>query len=242
VSPSRPSAAEKLRLQAELAERRRRERRILALVALAVALLVAGGIGLQAWRANRAPSAVPAPASASASPVAVTNGQPLVFGATDAPVTLRLYEDFHCRHCADFEEEFGPVIEEARSTGQAKVAFSPMAFVDAGSAPAANAMACAAEAGFGPAYYSGLFANATLSWSDAQLLELAAQVTGTVPEQFRSCVTTRRHAGWVESINAAARAAGVTQTPTLFVDDQQADLSALTPDALRAQLAEAARS
>lgn len=242
TTPPRPRAAEKLRLQQELAARRRRDRRILIGTAIAVVvLLVGGGIGLQAWRANRAPSAVPAPAT-SASPVAIVSGQPIVFGPTDAPVTVRLYEDFHCPHCADFEEEFGPVLAEAQAAGQVKVALHPMAFIDAGSTSAANAMACAAESGFGPAYYAGLFGNATLQWSDDQLLALAEQVHGSVPPPFRACVVERRHAGWVESINTAAEAAGVTGTPTMFVADQRVDVGTLTPDDLRTQLAEAARS
>jgi len=237
---SKPGAQERLRLQAELRARQRRERQILLAVAVAlVVLVVGGGIGLQAWRTNRAPSAVPAPAAGGA-PVAVQNAQPLVFGPPDAPVTVRLYEDFHCPHCADFEEEFGPVLTEAQRAGQANVAHYPMAFIDEGSPRAANAMACAAEAGFGPAYYSGLFANATLAWKDQQLLDLAGQVNGSVPDSFRTCVTTRAQAGWVDSIGTAAEAAGVTGTPTVFLNDQLLDLKGLTPEKLRTRLAEAA--
>ena len=79
-----------------------------------------------------------------------------------------------------------------------------MSFIDEGSAAAANAMACAAEAGFGQNYYLGLFANHTLQWSDEQLIDLAGKVGGNVAEAFRTCVSTKQHAGWVESINAAA--------------------------------------
>ena len=93
-------------------------------------------------------------------------------------MTIRLYEDFHCPHCAEFEEEFGATITAAQNAGTAKVALYPMSFIDEGSATAANAMACAAEEGFGQAYYTGLFANHTLQWSNAQLVSLADQVTG----------------------------------------------------------------
>lgn len=237
-----PHAHEKLRLQAELAAQRRSERRIVLAVAVAlVVLVVGGGIGLQAWRANRAPSVDPAP-SVSTSPVKITDGEPIVLGPADAPVTVRLYEDFHCPHCADFEEEFGPVLTEAQTAGRAKVAFYPMAFIDEGSPRAANAVACAAEAGFGPAYYAGLFGNGTLAWTDAQLLDLADQVNGSVPADFRTCITSRAHADWVRSIAAAADAAGVTGTPTVFVDDQLVELNGLTPDKLRSLIETAAAS
>ena len=89
-----------------------------------------------------------------------------------------MYEDFHCPHCADFEEQFGPVITQAQESGAARVELYPMAFIDEGSAAAANAMACAAEAGFGQAFYLGLFANHTLQWSDEQLIDLATKVGG----------------------------------------------------------------
>lgn len=221
---------------------RRKERRLLAVVVVAVVVvLVGGGIGIQAWRANRAPDAgsvTPRPTSA---PVTITAGQPVSWGSAAAPVTIDLYEDFHCPHCAEFEEQFGQTLTDAQDAGQLTLRIFPMAFIDAGSLSAANAFACAAEGGFGEAYYTGLFANHTLGWSDAQLTQLAEQVHGSVPDAFASCVTRRSHEDWVDSINDAAAAAGVTGTPTMFLDGTQVDVSTLTPDGLKAQIAEAAK-
>ena len=45
------------------------------------------------------------------------------------------------------------MLTAAQQSGQVRVELYPMAFIDEGSAAAANAMACAAEAGFGPSYY-----------------------------------------------------------------------------------------
>jgi len=109
-----------------------------------------------------------------------------------------------------------------------------MAFVDEGSAPAANAMACAAEAGFGARYRLGLFAHSTLRWDDDQLLALAPLAGGRADETFTRCVTTDARAGWVASIGAAAERNGVTGTPTMFLDGDPVDLSDLTADQLRA--------
>ena len=169
-------ARERARLAAEQAAARKRDQRILiSVVAAFVVLVVAGGILFQGWRSSRSPSAAPS-ASSSAAPVTITNGKPIPLGSADAPVTITLYEDFHCPHCADFEEEFGPTITQAQESGAARVELYPMSFIDEGSITAANAMACAAEAGFGQAYYLGLFANHTLQWSDPQLIELATKV------------------------------------------------------------------
>jgi protein-disulfide isomerase len=233
--------AQEARQQVAAAAKRQRERRIAVVAALvALVLLVAGGIAFQAWRTRRAPDAPPASTGASLAPVAIADGKPILLGQSEAPVTLALYEDFHCPHCADFEEAYGPVLTAARDGGKAAIELHPMSFIDAGSASAANAMACAAEAGFGSAYYDGLFANATLRWSDDQLIELANQVAPGVKEPFSSCVTSRAHAGWVASINAAADASGVTSTPTLFLDGARVDLATVTPEALQTKIDEAA--
>jgi protein-disulfide isomerase len=229
--------------QAELAARQQRERRIFIVVALAlVALIVGGGIALQAWRTGRAP-VVSARPSASATPIQVSDGKPLLLGSDHASVMITLYEDFHCPHCAEFEEKFGPTITTAQDQGKATVQLYPMSFIDAGSAAAANAMACAGEAGFGQAYYLGLFANPTLQWNDQQLIALASQVSGGGPsDTFRTCVTSRAHTDWVASINRVAEANHVDQTPTMFLNSRPVDLATLTPEALQSMIDKAATS
>jgi protein-disulfide isomerase len=116
-----------------------------------------------------------------------------------------------------------------------------MSFIDEGSVTAANAMACAAEAGFGQAYYLGLFANQNLQWSDPQLIELASKVGGSPSETFKTCVNRRAHADWVTSINAAADTNGVQQTPTMLINGKEVDIATLTPDLLKAMITDAAQ-
>jgi protein-disulfide isomerase len=235
------NARERARLAAEQAAARKRDRRILIMmIAAFVIVVVAGGIAFQAWRTSRAPSAAPS-AAASASPVTITNGRPIPLGSAEAPVTITLYEDFHCPHCADFEEQFGPIITKAQEAGTVRVELYPMAFIDEGSLTAANAMACAAEAGFGQAYYLGLFANHTLQWSDPQLIDLAAKVAGPPSEEFRTCVARRAHDDWVTSINAAADTNGVDQTPTMLINGKNVDIATLTPESFQTMINEASQ-
>jgi protein-disulfide isomerase len=218
--------------QAEQAAARRRERWILlAVLAGLVAVVVAGGIGLQAWRTGRGPTPV-AVAEPSSPPVTIATGQPVTYGAADAPRMVTVFADFHCPHCAEFDEDYGPVLDAARQAGRIRVEIYPMAFIDAGSTAAANAFGCAAEAGFAPGYYAGLFGNPILRWSDDQLLALPAAVGVTSTPAFEACVTGRTHAGWVESITAAAGQRGVTATPAVLVDGTAVDLTELTPDGL----------
>lgn len=222
--------------RAEQAAARRRERWILfAVLAGLVAVVVGGGIGLQAWRTGRAPAPV-AVADPLSTPVTITAGQPVVFGQAAAPKVVTLFSDFHCPHCADFEAEFGPVLDGARRAGRVRVEVHPMAFIDEGSVSAANAFACASEAGFGPGYYAGLFANPMLRWSDRQLSGLPEAVGATPTPTFERCVVDRTHAGWVDSITTAAGQRGVTATPTLFVDGAPVDVTELTAPGLAAML------
>ena len=224
------------RLAAEQAAVRRRERRVLLTVLAGfLVLVVAGGIGLQAWRTSRAPAAVAVP-SQSATAVTITTGGPVLLGEASAPVVVTLFLDFHCPHCAEFDKEYAPVLDKARQSGRARIKLYPMAFIDNGSAAAANAFGCAAEAGFGPAYYAGLFANRNLNWNDDQLLALASAVGATPSPEFTRCVTNRTHAGWVDSINAKAAQQGVTSTPDLFVDGARVDVAKLTPASLAAMI------
>ena len=150
----------------------REQKILLAALAAFVVVVVVLGVGIQAWRTGRSPSAAPAGVPSSV-PATIVEGRPIPLGAADAPVTLRLYSDFHCPHCAEFEEKFSGVLNDALARGSTRIDLYPMAFIDEGSAAAANAMACAAEDGFGAAYYAGLFANRTLRWSDDQLVQLA---------------------------------------------------------------------
>jgi protein-disulfide isomerase len=238
-SPKNMNARERARLAAEQAAARKRDRRILiAVIAAFVLVVVAGGILFQSWRTNRSPSAAPS-SSVSASPLTIVNGQPIALGSLDAPTTITLYEDFHCPHCAEFEEEFGPVITQAQDSGAARVELYPMSFIDEGSVTAANAMGCAAEAGFGQAYYLGLFANHTLQWNDPQLIDLATKVGGSPSEAFETCVKRKAHADWVSSINAAADKNGVTQTPTMLINGKSVDIANLTPETLEAMITSA---
>jgi protein-disulfide isomerase len=241
-TPGRPgprssrSAAEAARRAVEQAEQRRRERnRLVLVVAVLVVALVGGGLGLQAWRTGRSPSAVPVGGYVDAAqPLA--DGQPIRFGSASAPRELTVYEDFHCPGCATLEEDFGPTLQAARDAGRLRVTFWPMSFRDEGSDRAAAAMGCAAEAGFGERYYRGLFASPQLQWSEEQLLELGTLSTDAVPADFSACVRDGSKVGWADSVDAAAESAGVTGTPTLFLDGAPLPLEGLTPESLQTMI------
>jgi hypothetical protein len=51
----------------------------------------------------------------------------------------------------------------------------------------------------------------------------------------------RAHADWVSSINAAADTNGVAQTPTMLINGKEVDIAALTPEALKQMITNAAQ-
>lgn len=233
------SARERARQQQQLAARRKKERTILIAAVVVLVLVVGGGIGVQFWRTNRAPSATPGQ-SVEFAPVTVAPEKPLVLGAEGAPVTLSVFADFHCPHCVDFEEMFGETISAKQRDGTVALEVYTMAFIDEGSVNAANAMACAADAGFGQAYYEGLWSNASRAWSPDQLIDLADQLDADTGDGFESCVTNMEQQAWVDSMEAAAETQGVEGTPTVFLDGELVSLDGLSPEDLEARIDSAA--
>ena len=236
------NARDRARQQKEMAERRKKERRLLIIVGVGLVVVVlVGGLLVQAWRTSRAPSATGAQErTVTFADVKIENGKPIKLGAADAPVTVTMYEDFHCPHCAEFEEQFGPTITAFQNDGTAVVELYPMAFIDEGSLSAANGMACAAEEGFGQPFYEGLFKNPNLQWSTEQLVDLAEQTSDGDSGKFETCVTQNTHAQWVQSIGEAATANGVQSTPSLFINGDPVDIRSLTPETLKTMISEAA--
>jgi protein-disulfide isomerase len=74
---------------------------VTATAVIAVLLLIVGaGIWLQNQRAQTTGPA--------ANPAGTVDGTSFPVGATDAPVTVKVYEDFQCPACEQFEQLTGP--------------------------------------------------------------------------------------------------------------------------------------
>ncbi len=224
--PNPNSARARAAEEAKLAEEQRKRRnRIIAIVA-ALVLVFGAALGYQYWRTTRAPEA--AGGKDGLAPITLSQSKPAVLGKAGAPERVRIYFDYHCSHCYDFEVKHGEALKQIQGSGKASVAYYPMSFIDAGSVSAANAFACAAEQGYASAYHDGLFANHTLQWSDRQLISLGEQVMGGPNNDFSACVTSKKNAAWVTSIATQAQTDGVNETPTLFIDGKVVDWGTLS--------------
>jgi protein-disulfide isomerase len=160
-------------------------RGIVAAVAIVVALALAVGLGL--WLQNRnkpdaLPAAIPVAAAGPEYPVAL-QGDTVVTGSPQAPVTIDIYEDFLCSGCGEFEKLYHQQLAQVAADGTARVVYHPVAILDHYSEPAgystlaAGATFCAAQAGIFPRFHDSLFATQPAEggpgWTSAQLQQLA---------------------------------------------------------------------
>lgn len=179
--------------------------------------------------------------------------KPITEGEAGAPVTLSIYEDFRCPGCAQFEQGFKETINDLREAGKVKVDYHLVSIVDrqdngSGSARAANAAACAKDAGHFTAYHDTLFAHQPTEGGDAfgdakNLVKLAGKVDGLDSATFRDCVNEGAHEDWVERSSAAFLESGYDATPTLLMDGENLSAdrgSTFTPEMLENKVEEAA--
>lgn len=137
-------------------------------------------------------------------------------GPDDAPVTIIEFSDFQCPFCA----RAGPTVKQvlARYPEQVRFVYRhyPLGSIHPRAHAAAVASACAAEQGKFWEYHDLLFANAK-KLADEDLAGYAEQA-GADAAAFSQCVTEGRFDAEVERDIAAGRAAGVTGTPTFFIN------------------------
>jgi protein-disulfide isomerase len=225
---------EKANAQRRLEEVKRRRRRLLTQLGVAgvVVVLIAGiwgGTSLLRDRAaagSRPPSADAVVDLASGGRAQITAEEDAVaVGAADAPVTLDVYEDYSCPHCAEYETAAGPLLDRLASSGQVRVVHHPMQIVTNYGRAAGSTAACVLQhdAAAWPDVHSALFANhsaATDSWTGADFSSwLPSQ--GVTDRDALTCTEKGSFAGWISSNTESAAAAGVTSTPTLLIDGQR---------------------
>lgn len=226
------AARDRLNQQRELVRARERRRRTLIVSAAVVGILgLAAVVGVIA--ANSGGKGDKDKASGPAvAPSGATGKDSLTIpvGADDAPSTLTVWEDFRCPVCAQFENAFRDTIHQMEQSGQLKVEYHFATLIDgnlggSGSLKAANAAACAQDAGKFPAYHDVLYSNQPPESDDAfgdnsKLIELSKKVDGLDTPAFRGCVEDGAHDAWVEKSNTAFENGGFQGTPTALLNGE----------------------
>ncbi|MFJ7177795.1 DsbA family protein [Streptomyces massasporeus] len=225
------TAREKLAVEREKQKSADKRRRALIVGGAVVAVLgLAAVIGVVAANAGRDDG------SEASGPVVAPSGArgkdslAIPVGKDSAKSTLTVWEDFRCPACKSFETAYRPVIHELTNAGELKVEYHLVTLIDGnmrgtGSRNAANAAACAQDAGKFPAYHDVLFDNQPPEVDDAfadnaKLIELAGKVDGLDTPAFRTCVEKGTHNGWVAKSHQAFDKGGFSGTPTVLFDGE----------------------
>jgi protein-disulfide isomerase len=151
-------------------------------------------------------------------------------GRADAPSVLTVYEDMRCPACGAFENGMREAVNGLEKAGKIRAEYHLVSFIDSvvpgnGSKYAANALACAQDAGRFHAYHDTLFQNQPQEQDDAfgrkdRLLELAGKVPGLRGATFDACVQKGTHAGWVAKVQEDFGKSKFKATPTVLLNGE----------------------
>lgn len=240
---TRQKAAE-ARAAAQAAERRR-ERTIKIVGGAAVLAVVVGILGYAVVNRGGSDTADPtnSPSADSPLPTGITaeNGYGFQVSAPAGKPEVVIYEDFQCPACANFEQTYGPTIQQLAADDAIGLTYRIMTFLDQNlqtdhSLRAAGAFGCSITAGKGEAYHNLIYANQPANegdgWTDEQLKAFGTEagITGEDKTTFDQCVTDGTYQGWAQLSNNAAFESGVTGTPTIEVNGQKVPDEALTSE------------
>lgn len=137
-------------------------------------------------------------------------------GSATAPVTMIDVSSYTCSHCRNYFLNTEPKIEEQYiQTGQVLYIAHPIGFEAQAKGVAAAALCANEQAKFWE-YNALLYQNQ--GRFDPASLALYAQQAGLDGQAFASCVNSGKHMGDATASTNAAIDAGVSGTPTFFIN------------------------
>ncbi|GHJ38270.1 thioredoxin domain-containing protein [Streptomyces sp. TS71-3] len=246
------TARERLAEEREHLKAREKRRRTLLVGAAVVCIMgLAAAVGVLAANAGGDKSDSAGPVIPPKGAVG-KGGLAIPVGQQSAKSTLTVWEDFRCPACKQFETTFRPTLHELTGSGQLKTEYHLVTLIDdnaggSGSLHAANAAACAQEAGKFSPYHDVLYENQPAETEDgyadnATLLRLADKVSGLNTPAFRKCVDDGTHNSWVAKSNDAFQDSTFQGTPTILLNGKNVfgnPSNPLTPQKLK-QMVQAA--
>lgn len=146
-------------------------------------------------------------------------------GDKNAKITIVEFADFRCPFCERFYNDAErQIIENYIKTGKAKFVFKHYAFLGQESVWASEATECANEQGKFWEYHNWLYDNQAPEsdltyYSKANLIKYASKV-GLDSNKFSSCLNSDKYSAKVTADLNEGQAAGVTGTPTVFINGQ----------------------
>ena len=137
-------------------------------------------------------------------------------GPAAAPVTIVLFSDFECPYCQAVANTLAQAAKEYGAKVRLVFRQFPLTQIHPNAMKAAEASLCAADQGKFWEMHDEMFkAGERLVPAE---LSRRAKAVGLDPAAFDTCLTSGKHAGRIRAEIDAARALGVSSTPTLFVN------------------------
>ncbi|MEJ6488989.1 thioredoxin domain-containing protein [Leucobacter sp. USCH14] len=143
------------------------------------------------------------------------SGAPEVPEVGSAAHSVRVYVDYRCPYCSEFETANGETLERLAASGRATVEIIPLAFLDrvspdAYSSRASGAMACVADAQPDAAWevHRHLFdpavqpSETTNGLDNEALIDAVDEASGGANEEVRSCIESERFVPFAQSLNS----------------------------------------
>ncbi len=180
--------------------------------------------------------------TAETTPAVAADEPPVATEERDDVVQIRVYQDYLCPFCGEFETANGEYIDGLLEDGVATIEYHPVSFLDRlslgeqYSTRAANAAACVAEAApdafhdWNRLMYENQPAENTEGLTDDELIDIASQAGVDTNAAFSECIESVQFEGWVERATQDAQlepgpsgedGIEITGTPTVIVNGEQ---------------------
>lgn len=211
-------------------ERKERQRRLLTVGGVVAALLVI--VVVAVWLQMRGGDID----ETAAAPAGATSDYGLELGDEGAEHEVVIYEDFLCPACKAFEDASADTLDTAVTDGRATVEYRPLDFLSRFgdySQRTANAFAVVLDTA-GPdvakEFHDILYAEQPPEEGDhpddAWLIDNAVEA-GATESEVADGIENLEFEAWVGNGVKAATSAGIQGTPTVIVDGEAIDASAL---------------
>jgi protein-disulfide isomerase len=226
--PKKQSKSERAQALLKEQQRKERTRNLLVVGAVVVAIAI---IAVVMFVVSSKKDTTGQAVSSSGTPSNLTGTYNVVIGKSSAPDTIKIYEDFQCPICQEFEKATGQQIQQGITDGKIKVDYHMVAFLDGSSTTqyssrALNAgMAVLSTAGpeallkFHTLAYANQPAEGTAGLPDSTLIQWAVQA-GADKAKVTPLINGNVYHQWVVNATDQMSKDGVNGTPTVYINGQ----------------------
>ncbi len=238
VPNGQTSRREQLRARQAAEAKRARTQRIIMVAAGIIALIIVAIVAVSLVQHHGQKNADSVALGEQITPPRATqNNDAITYRdeVSDSVLTARLFADFQCPGCANYERYVVPVLQQLADQGKINLEFHILHGLDRAlgtthSQRAAIAATCADTVDAFSAYAPIVFANQPAregdGWTDEQLIDFASQasISGDKLTQFTTCFTERQTNDFVDSMQKSMPDY-IRATPSLVVNDKVVELT-----------------